>query len=151
MIDTESTHHQDELRRAPRVRVCCRADVRQAHGVLSAVTVDLSARGCRLVTAQLPRLGACVPLRLSSDLFPEELDTVGEVVWVDGEQVGVLFHEEATRRGSLSPSEWLEEILEHGRAPGPAGRRAGPDHVVPVVQAAPRRDAAIPLRSRRSG
>lgn len=145
------SHKVDELRRTPRVHVCCRVDVRQAHAVWSAVTEDLSARGCRLVTARQPGLGTRVPLRLSSDLFPEELDTVGEVVWVHRRQVGVLFLEGAEREGSLSAARWLEQVLEHGRSLAPAACGAEPDHVVPVVAAVPREDAAIPLRSRRSG
>lgn len=136
--------HDDELRRGPRVRVCCRVDVREHHGVWSAVTADLGARGCRIVTKRFPRPGSHLPLRLSSDLFPEELDAVGEVVWVDGEQVGILFLEEARRRGSLSPAEWLERILEHGRTP------QGGRHVVPVVLQGDG-GRAIPLRPRRSG
>lgn len=145
--------HEDELRRAPRVRVCCRVDVQHPHGVWSAVTVDLSARGCRLATGQLPRLGSRLPMRLSSDLFPEELATVGEVVWVGGDQLGVLFLEEARRRGSLSPTAWLEQVLEHGGSFKTAGTPSTPGHVVPVVHELPRKDAAIPLhpRRRRSG
>lgn len=148
------TTDQEELRRASRVRVCCRVDVEQRYAVWSAVTQDLSPRGCRIVTRQLPRLGSHIAMRLSSDLFPEELVTVGEVVWATGEQLGVLFVEEARRRGSLSPGDWLEQVIEHGRTFGPATGGSTPGHVVPVVLGPSRKGAAIPIRSgrrRRSG
>lgn len=143
--------HQDEMRRAPRVRVCCRVDVRQAHGVWSAITEDLSVRGCRISTQQLPRPGARLPITLSSDLFPEELVTLGEVVWVDSEHLGVVFLEVARRHGSLSPAAWLERVMAYGGSETePAGSGAG--RVVPVVTPAPRRRVTIPLHStRRSG
>jgi PilZ domain len=138
---------QEELRRAPRVRVCCRVDVRQPHGVWSAVTDDLSARGCRIVTPQLPRLGSRLPLTLSSDLFADELATLGEVVWVSGEQLGVLFVEEARRSGSMSPAEWLRKVLTCGKPPDPGGASQGA--VVPVVSSVRRRGSPISIRSRR--
>jgi len=139
--------HEDELRRAARVRVCCRVDVRQPHAVWSAVTEDLSARGCRIITAQNPRLGSRFPLTLSSDLFSEELVTVGEVVWVSAERLGILFVEEAKRNGSLSPVAWLERVMTYGASPDFAHLAAG--HVVPALLGGPRKVAAIPILSRR--
>jgi hypothetical protein len=140
---------QDELRRAPRVKVCCRVDVRQRHGVWTAVTEDLSARGCRVVSSQLPRLGSRLLISLSSDLFPDELSTEGEVVWVSGEQLGIVFLEEAKRAGALSPAGWLQRVLEHGQPPERGAHAVG-DRVVPVVRrGAPRNRPAIPIHSRR--
>ncbi len=142
----------EELRRAPRIRVCCRVDVRQPHGVWSGVTQDLSARGCRIVTPQLPRLGSILRMTLSSDLFPEELSTTGEVIWVTGEELGVLFLREARRAASPSPSEWLRQVLHHGRAElgADGGAPEGPpERALPVVGSAPAPRAAIPIRGRR--
>jgi hypothetical protein len=144
---------QEELRRAERVRVCCRVDVRQPHAVWNAVTDDLSARGCRIVTERLPRLGSHFTMTLSSDLFADELVTIGEVVWIGNDRLGVLFLEEAPRHGSLSPAAWLDRVLEHGRSHAPTAHGSAPSYVVPVVLGAPRETAAIPIRSgrRRSG
>jgi hypothetical protein len=137
----------DELRRIPRVRVCCRVDVRQPYGVWNGVTRDLSARGCRIMTRQAPRLGARIPLMISSDLVSEELSTVGEVVWVTEEELGVIFLEEAKRSGSLSPSQWLARLLHEAEPERPSGTPA-PARALPVVDQAP---TAIPISSRRSG
>lgn len=142
---------QEELRRAPRVRVCCRVDVRQPFGVWSAVTADLSTRGCRIVTPQLPRLGSRLPLLLSSDVLSDDLYTTGEVVWVSGDQLGLLFREHAKQAGSLSAADWVRRVLALGNA-GPAEADAGeltPDRVVPAVSKATPKLAAIPLHSRR--
>jgi PilZ domain-containing protein len=141
----------EELRRAPRVRVCCRVDVRQPHGVWSAVTGDLSARGCRIVSSQLPRRGSLLPLRLSSDLFAEELFTIGEVIWVDGEQLGVLFLDEAKRNGAISAADWVRQLVELGTS---QDQGALLDHLVPAVSSARRggaRAAPLQQRRRRSG
>jgi hypothetical protein len=143
---------QEELRRAARVQVCCRVDVRQPHTVWTAVTQDLSVRGCRVAAPQSPRLGTRVRLTLSSDLFPEELSTAGEVVWASGGELGILFvRERRLRRGSLTPEQWVKRVLLHGRAseaPSPASAGAV-DDVLPVVRVAADRHDAIPISPRR--
>jgi hypothetical protein len=141
---------QEELRRSARVSVCCRVEVRQPHGVWTAVTQDLSPRGCRVSSAQTPRLGARLRLTLSSDLFPDELTTLGEVVWVSGAQLGILFVEEKRRRGALSPAEWVRRVMQHGAAQE-GGAAAAPERVLPVVSALSQGGAAIPILSRRRG
>lgn len=125
---------QDDLRRVPRVSVCCRVDVRDRHGVWTAVTEDICARGCRIVTQNQPRLGSLLTMTFSSDLFPQELEVLGEAVWATSERIGVLFLESEVREGALSPAEWVERVIEHGLMPGPAQT---PPHVVPVVVPAP--------------
>lgn len=94
-------------------------------------------------------------MSLSSDLFSAELSTVGEVVWVDGEQLGVLFLEEARRNDSLSPAAWLERVLEHGRPRDGLAHPRDPERVVPAVRSASSAGSAIPIRGggsrRRSG
>ena len=42
----------EELRRIPRVAVCCRVVVRDRYGVWTAVTEDFCVRGCQLLTAR---------------------------------------------------------------------------------------------------
>src|SRR5512134_706667 len=105
--------HEDQ-RRIPRVTVCCRVDVRGPFGCWTAVTEDVCARGCRIVTTKLPRAGSAIELRISSDLFPESLEVAGEVAWVSGERVGVSFPEAGTRSRML-PSEWVANVIEFGR------------------------------------
>ncbi len=118
------------MRRDPRVHACCRVDVRQRYAAWSAVAEELSARGCRIVTSALPRLGALLDLRLSSDLFPEELGVTGEVVWMDSGRIGVLFVEPsgAPWRETSRARTWLDRLREAGRVPGSAGGR-----LVPVI------------------
>jgi PilZ domain len=143
---------QEELRRAPRVRVCCRVDVRQPFGVWSAVTADLSTRGCRIVTRQLPRLGSRLPLLLSSDVLAEDLYTMGEVVWVSGDQLGLLFLETARRSASTSAAEWVRQVLALGKADAPeapSGAASTPQRVVPAVSNGAPKLSAIPIHSRR--
>lgn len=145
---------QEELRRSPRVRVCCRVEVRQPYRVWTAVTEDLSARGCGIVTAETPRLGSRLAVRLSSDLFTEELSATGEVVWASGERIGVLFLDEARAPGATAPNAWLRHVLEHGcdggsRAVPPPGEQISvEEHVVPSVSSA-REPEPISLRPRR--
>jgi PilZ domain-containing protein len=146
----KTTH--DELRRAPRVRVCCRVDVRQPHGVWSAVTGDLSARGCRIVTSQLPRLGTLLSLRLSSDLFAEDLYTTGEVTRVRDEEVGVQFVDRSGRNGAMTVADWVRRVLDEGSADAAELASTGaaiPERVTPVVTKGKRKGSPIPRRSRR--
>jgi PilZ domain-containing protein len=133
----DSRLNRDE-RRALRSRVCCRVDVRQRYSTWSAVTEELSARGCRIVTTQSPRLGASLNLTLSSDLLPEDLDVVGEVVWINRGRIGVVFEDAPSprRNGSLSPADWVRRLIEQGRDPGSSS-----ELLVPAVQSAGRRVA----------
>lgn len=131
--------HQDDLRRIHRLKVCCRADVRDRFGVWTAVTDDVCARGCRLVTAKSPRVGSALELTLSSDLFSESLEVTAHVAWVSDQRVGVNFAD-ATRSGALSPAEWVEQLVAHGRVLGPEPVGSSGPRLVPAV----RRPAAAP-------
>lgn len=127
---------KDDQRRIPRVSVCCRVDVRDQFGMWTAVTDDVSARGCRIATARLPRVGSAIELTISSDLFPESLAVTGEIAWVSDDHVGVSFLEAAaarSRRRRLSPAEWVDSVIEHGRVSGPTLESAAP-RVAPVVR-----------------
>ena len=139
---------EDEQRRIPRVSVCCRIDVRDHFGVWTAVTDDVSARGCRIVTAKLPRVGSQLNLVISSDLFPESLEVTGEVAWVSEDHVGVSFLESAERgrHGAPSPADWVERVIEHGRVQGPEPLDSSVPRVVPVVA----RRSALAHDARRS-
>jgi hypothetical protein len=119
--------HRDDLRRTPRLRVCCRADVRDRHGVWTAITEDVCARGCGLLTPKLPRVGSVL------ELIAEPLEVLAEAAWASDDRVGAIFLEHAVRAGALSPSEWIDEILEHGRVLGPEAIGAESPRVVPVV------------------
>ena len=124
---------REELRRIHRLNVCCRVMVSDRYGVWSAVTENLSARGCRVVTSRLLRRGTRIQMTFSSDLFPEDLEATGEVAWSTGERLGVIFVEGATRAGARSPAAWLNKVLEHGATPdSPTTHR-----VVPSVSRAP--------------
>jgi hypothetical protein len=124
----------DELRRVARVSTCCRVYVRERLGVWSGITEDFGSRGCRIVTPRLPRLGTILRVTLSSDLFPEELEVTGETVWATSERLGVLFVGNAAREGALSPSEWMEQLIEHGAGSGTTAPRVAPV----ILHAAPR-------------
>jgi hypothetical protein len=126
--------------------------VRQLHGVWSAVTEDLSARGCRIVSGAMPRPGSLLSLTISSDLFPGVLDTLGEVVWVSSQRFGILFVDQGKhhgkRNGLISPPAWLDKVLEHHSSWEPEDDRYASRLFVPVI-GGPRKEAAIDIRSRR--
>jgi PilZ domain-containing protein len=125
----------DELRRVQRFRACCRVDVRQRYCAWSAVTDELSARGCRLLTRQLPRLGSTLDMTLSTDLFSDDLETEGEVVWIESGRMGVRFRDrrEQLRGRLLAAPDWVEKVLARGWSPGPGG-----EHIVPaIIETAP--------------
>jgi hypothetical protein len=107
----------EDLRRLPRVAVCCRVVVSDRYGVWSAVTDDLSARGCQIVTARLLRVGTVVQATLSSDLFPEELSADARIAWSTPDRIGLEFLDPPGGFQALSPAEWLDKVLEHGELP----------------------------------
>ena len=143
--------HEDELRRNQRVKVCCRVDVRDRFGVWTAVTDDVSARGCRLVTTKDPRVGSVLELTLSSDLFPDVLEVTGYAAWVSDHCVGVNFAS-ASRTGGMSPAEWVDLLAQHAKVLGPepvgsTGPRLAPSVRRPPLASRPRRLPAKPARS----
>lgn len=105
----------EDLRRIPRVSVCCRVVVSDRYGIWTAITDDLCERGCQLVTQRLLRPGTLVHLTLASDLFPEELEVVGRTVWTAADRLGVLF--DAVDPGGFTPRAFLDKVLEHGELP----------------------------------
>jgi hypothetical protein len=145
----------EDLRRAERISVCCRAIVRDRYGLWTGVTHDVAKRGCQIVTSRLLRPGTRVHLALSSDLFPEELEVVAEVVWVAPERLGMAFLESRRRGGALSPSAWIDRMLLHGAQADyaathrvvPCVRRAERVGTAPPTARAP--DASRPLPPRR--
>lgn len=128
----------EDLRRTPRVGVCCRAVVHDRYGLWTGVTVDVSASGCRIVSPRLLRAGSRVIVTLSSDLFADELEMVGEAVWATSEHVAVSFSR-PTRAAALTPGEWFEKVLE-------AGATAGSSPVVPALGVPPPRAIALAPR-----
>ncbi len=146
-------HQEDDLRRIYRLHVCCRADVCDRFGVWTAVTEDISDRGCRLVATRSPRLGSILELTFTSDLFPESLEVSARVVWASSGRVGVSFLP-SERRGP-TPAEWVARVVEHGRVGSSGPRRVGAPRLVPVVESAPRDGASergarvVPLRVKR--
>ncbi len=123
----------DELRRIPRLKVCCRVVVRDRYGVWTAVTEDVCARGCRIVTPRLLRPGTKVNISVSSDLFPEEIEATATAVWAAPERLGVIFVKPVARPGVLSPELWFEKLLEHGAtADSPTTARLVPSVAVRV-------------------
>ncbi len=124
---------RDDLRRSQRMKVCCRVDVRDRLGVWSAVTEDFCARGCGIISAKLPRIGSVLELTFWSDLFPEPLDVIARTAWVSDRRVGVTFIATTPRNAGLSPAEWENRIVEHGRVPGPEPIGSEGPRVVPVL------------------
>jgi hypothetical protein len=131
---------KDELRRIERIAVCCRAVVRDRYGVWTGVTEDVHARGCRIVTPRLLRPGTLLSLSLASDLFPEELDVMGEVVWATDERLAIEFVGSVARQGRLSPEAWIAKVVEHGAIESRT-------HIVPTVRAVERVLTALPSPS----
>lgn len=138
----------DDLRRVHRLKVCCRVDVSDRLGVWTATTDDLCARGCGLVSARAPRVGAILSLAISSDLFPDVLEVTGEVAWASDGRVGVSFLAGERRAGAMTPAAWLDRIVEHGRVLGPEPLDAEVPRVVPVVV---RRSPSQALAQKRAG
>ena len=132
----------EDLRRITRVGVCCRVVVRDRHGVWTAVTDDVSVRGCQIVTTRLLRAGTLLNLTLSSDLFPEELEVVGETAWATADRLGVAFVAALSRPGAVSAPEFLAKVVEHGEIPDSGGTR----RVAPSVVPAATRTVLFPIR-----
>ncbi len=115
--------------------VCCRVMVRDRYGVWSAVTENISTRGCRIATPRLLRPGTSLQMTFSSDLFADELEMKGEAAWSTGERLGVIFTQAAG--GARSLAAWLDKVLELGAMPDSATTF----RVAPSVS----RVAAIPM------
>jgi hypothetical protein len=133
----------DDLRRICRVSVCCRAVVLDRYGVWTGVTENVSERGCLLVTGRLLRPGTSVSVTLSSDLFPEELEARGEVVWSAPDLMGVRFSAFPSRPGALSAQAWLERVISCGEV----SESTTASRVVPFVQRQPGLRLASPLEA----
>lgn len=130
----------EDLRRLTRVNVCCRVVVRDRYGLWSAVTDDVSARGCRVVTPRLLRTGTVLELTLESDLFPDELEVTGQVVWATPTRLGVAFVSAAS--SAIAPEDWLRKVIEHGEIPDSASTW----RVAPSVVPAAARTVVRPIR-----
>jgi hypothetical protein len=113
----------EELRRIARLTVCCRVTVRDRYGVWTAVTEDVSERGCRIVTPRMLRQGTLLDLTLSSDLFEEELEVRATTAWAGPRCLAALYVDTGRRAGAISPAEWMTRLLEHG-ATGDTARTA---------------------------
>lgn len=123
----------EDLRRMTRVNVCCRVVVTDRYGVWMAVTEDISARGCQVVSTRLLRPGTVLDLTVASDLFPDELQVQAEVVWATPTRLGIAFV--GAPAGPLTTEAWLAKVIENGEIPEstsswrvapsvvPAGRR----------------------------
>jgi hypothetical protein len=112
--------------------------VRDRYGVWSAVTEDLSTRGCGIVTSRLLRPGTFLRMTFSSDLFHEDHEACGVAAWSSGERLGVVFSEAPIAAGAGSLSAWLKKVVEHGAMPDSSTTF----RVAPSVQ----RVAAVPVR-----
>jgi hypothetical protein len=111
---------EEELRRTHRVSVCCRVVARDRFGAWSAVTEDVCAHGCRIVTARLLRPGCPVHVTLASDLFAEELEAQAEAVWATPDLLGVRFVRVASRARALTAEAWVDRLIDHGAVAGAA-------------------------------
>lgn len=136
----------EDLRRIPRVSVCCRVIARDRHGIWTAVTDDLCERGCQLVTERMLRPGTTIHLTLSSDLFAEELDVIARTVWAAPDRLGVVFEGSGDRTG-VTPQAFMESVLANGETPDSTNTW----RLVPSVQRREGARTSIPIaqRSRR--
>jgi hypothetical protein len=101
----------EELRRGPRVETCCRVDVRERSSVWTAITEDVCARGCRVVSARDPRVGTLVSLTISTDAFDAELEVEGEVVWARDGRVGIIFLGPSAVRSAITPAAFVAQLF----------------------------------------
>lgn len=100
-----------ELRRFARLPSRCRVSVRDRYGDWQAVTEDLSARGCRIVTPRRQRIGTLVRLTVTADALVEPLLVSGQVVWVeDGPpaRAGIAFTGSPT--GEPGAGAWVRSL-----------------------------------------
>ncbi len=128
---------RDELRRAERLGVCCRVEVRDRWGLWTAVTEDLCDRGCRVVAGKLPRIGSRLQMTLSSDLIPESLEVIGRTTWVSSNRIGVAFLESAGR--GLTPTQWVARLLEHAEVVGRGPHARSSPRMIPAIRRAEHR------------
>jgi len=120
-----------DQRRAPRIAAACNVEIDDRFGAWSAVTEDVGLRGCRIVSARAPRLGALVQLTLRSERLAAPLRMAGQAVWARDGRVGIAFV--GTLAGAVTPAVWLRELaaaLEDAPAAQPA--RPGPPRPVPA-------------------
>lgn len=89
---------------------CCRVDVRERGSVWTAVTEDVCARGCRVVSTRDPRVGTVATLTISTDAFDDELEIEGEVVWARDGRVGIVFVG-PTARTSMTPAAFVARLF----------------------------------------
>jgi hypothetical protein len=133
-----------DQRRAPRLAATCRVEIDDRYGKWSALTEDVGVRGCRLLTARAPRLGALVQLTLRSERLVAPLRMAGQAVWARDGRVGVSFA--GPLAGTVTPAAWIRELaaaLEEAPAAVPqAARSPGP---APAPRAQP---GAAELRPR---
>lgn len=121
-----------DQRRAPRIAAKCRVEIDDRYGAWSAVTEDVGVRGCRLVTARAPRLGALVQLTLRSDRLPAPLRMAGQAVWARDGRVGICFVGQLA--GTVTPAAWMRDLA------------AAQEDALEAPSAAPRAAAAAPPR-----
>lgn len=107
----------DNLRRVDRMRFCCRALARDRYGIWTAVTEDVSERGCRIITQRALRPGTELVLTLESDLFVDELQVIAEAVWSGPDRIGARFRD-AAAGARLTPQAWVRMVVEHGAVGG---------------------------------
>jgi hypothetical protein len=113
-------------RRSPRAPARCRVGVVSGQGTFEAVTEDVGAHGCQLVSPRLVRKGEPVQLELAHGALKEPLRLAGRVAWASERapwRLGIAFdesaHEDSTR--------WFERLLTS--VPGLAPFRRIPDRI----------------------
>jgi hypothetical protein len=100
-------------RRSPRAQARCSASIAAAAGKFEATTEDISAHGCRVVSARLVRKGEPIHLVLTYPALEAPLRVTGRVVWTTEAapwRLGIAF-DEATHAES---SRWFSQLVSSG-------------------------------------
>jgi hypothetical protein len=103
----------EEHRRHPRISLACRVELHDRFATWSCETADIGPRGCQIVTARAPVLGALLGLGIVSDRMPNPLEVAGQVSWVQkapAARAGISFlgSKVGARAG---PADWFLELL----------------------------------------
>ena len=96
------------------MKVCCRVMVRDRYGVWTAVTDNLSSRGCCITTRRLLRAGTRLKITLSSDQLSEDLELNGTVAWTTDVTLGVNFDDGSNGSSVGAVAAWLDELIKVG-------------------------------------
>jgi hypothetical protein len=110
-VTTEAAHAG--RRKHPRLRVGIPARLETVHGTKTVDLLNLSQAGAKIDLAQIPKVREAILRWL-------DFEAMGNVIWQDGEQLGIVFDSPLTAEAilatrKLAPSVVEEEVSEAAR------------------------------------